>query len=306
MDALRAENEMLRQGLATSSSLKETTKTSVPEDEDHINELHEQIASLEAKVSQLTRKNKVSETEIVTLRSQLKSRDKQLAEALVEISTAQSSLSTSGSVEDQVKQQRIHALTSEVVSLKQEVQQKSERLTATKNEKNRLETELDQVNTQLRTAKKQSREQNLGSSLTQRHEVERLEAELEKKDAHILKLTEQVNENESALHLSQTELAMLRQTQQSMDAQLESIQHQLDQRCQVLDELTAREGEQLEQVEMVKGMIHSLSSGLHTKQGEIDVLQLELQQAKEKIIRLEDQKKKLSAKIGEGTDGSGG
>ena len=53
--------------------------------------------------------------------------------------------------------------------------------------------------------------------------------------------------------------------------QLESIQHQLDQRCQVLDELTAREGEQLEQVEMVKGMIHSLNSGLHTKQGEVSI-----------------------------------
>ena len=59
----------------------------------------------------------------------------------------------------------VHVL--QVASLKQELQQKSERLTASKSERNRLEAELDQVNTQLRTAKKQSREQNLGSSLTQ-------------------------------------------------------------------------------------------------------------------------------------------
>ncbi|GFS23762.1 interaptin-like isoform X1 [Elysia marginata] len=243
MEALRAENEMLRQGLASSSSVKETAKTSSPEDKDRLEELHDQIASLEAKVGQLNRQNKVSETEITTLRSQLTSRDKQLAETLTELSTAQSNVSASSSAEDQVKLQRIHALTSE------------------------------------------------------RNEVDRLEEELEKKDADIMKLTEQANESESALHLAETELAMLRQTQQAMDTQLESIQHQLNQRCQVLDELTAREGEQLEQVEMVKGMIHSLNSGLHTKQGEIDVLQLELQQSKEKIARLEEQKAQLSAKL---------
>ena len=33
MDALRAENEMLRQGLASSSSLKESTQNSAPEDQ---------------------------------------------------------------------------------------------------------------------------------------------------------------------------------------------------------------------------------------------------------------------------------
>ncbi|GFO50406.1 interaptin-like isoform x1 [Plakobranchus ocellatus] len=297
LEALRAENEMLRHGLASSSSWNESGQKTVNVDQDQVENLHEQIASLEAKVSHLNRTSKVAETEMSTLRNQLASRDKQLAEALSELSVAQASTLAAGSADDHVKQQRIQALSNEVASLKQELHHKSERLSASKSERNRLETELDQTNTQLRAAKKQSREQNLGSSLTQRQEIEKLEAELEKKDAQILKLTGQVNETESTLHMAQTETAMLQQTQQAMDAQLESIQRQLDQRCQVLDELTAREGEQLEQVDMVKGMVHSLNSGLHTKQGEIDVLQLELHQAKEKIARLEDQKSKLSARI---------
>lgn len=51
--------------------------------------------------------------------------------------------------------------------------------------------------------------------------------------------------------------------------QLDSVQQDLGQRCQMLDALAAKENDQLEHLEMVKGMIHTLTQGLSQREREV-------------------------------------
>ncbi|XP_005105360.1 golgin subfamily A member 4 isoform X2 [Aplysia californica] len=303
MDALRAENETLREGLATTSGHMEVRPGAASTGQ--VEALQEEVSGLEARVGQLTRKNKVAETEMVTLRSQLSARDKELRELRAELQAAHLG-PASDPGQEQIQAHRLQALTTEIAELKEEIRLQSDKCGTLQSEKHRLESEVEETRSQLRNAKKKSREQDLGSSLTQKHQVEGLEKELEQKDGQILQLSAQHNESESSLHQARAELAIQRRTQEELEAQISAIQRQLDERCQVLDEMTAREGEQMEQLELVKDMIHSLNQGLSHRQGETEVLQLELQQAKEKISWLEEQKSNLNDQLAEtGQSGTG-
>lgn len=73
-----------------------------------------ELAGLQSNISQLTRKNKVLETEISTLQCQLTSRDRELAETFSELKTAQLA-PKSNTADELFKQQKIESLTSEVI-----------------------------------------------------------------------------------------------------------------------------------------------------------------------------------------------
>ncbi|CAL1534105.1 unnamed protein product [Lymnaea stagnalis] len=286
MDALRAENETLRQGLAMTSGQKNITPNGVLSGEDQAELLRGEIINLEAKLSQLSRKNKVLESELATLHSQLSLRDSELRETVAELKAAQTPQTVHVET-DQIQQQQLKALKTEVAGLKEEISYLTERSVSTQNERQRLESELGDVKGQLRSAKTLIRQ--LESSRTQLTQVEHYEKEIEKKTIHILQVTSQLSEAENALNKVLTERDSQQKIHQEMLAQMEAIQTQLDQRSQMLDQLSARENEQLEQLEMVRGMILSLSQSMASREGEAEILNLELQQSKDKICSLEEQ-----------------
>ncbi|CAG5136315.1 unnamed protein product, partial [Candidula unifasciata] len=283
MDALKTENDALRKGLSqTPGHLSTASKEEDMIEHGRVEILLLEIAGLQSNIGQLTRRNKVLETEISTLQCQLSSRDKELAETFSELKTAQVA-PKSKTAEELFTQQKIEALTSEVASLKEEIHMQSEKHLSMQVEKEKLEAELSEIKDELRLVKERNRDQDL-SGIT-----DKMKLELEKKDEVILKLTTKLNEREISLSKVQSDLMLQQKIHKNMENQLESIQCQLDQRCQLLDSLSGKEKDQLEHLEMIKVMIYTLNQRLSQKQGELESLQLQLQQANSKIAKLEEQ-----------------
>ena len=78
-----------------------------------IDVLKEEITGLEARFGQVTRKNKVAEAEMGSLRSQLLAKDKELIELRSELQASQAA-PVCDSHEEQVQAKRISDLTAEV------------------------------------------------------------------------------------------------------------------------------------------------------------------------------------------------
>ncbi|KAL8589100.1 hypothetical protein ACOMHN_017263 [Nucella lapillus] len=88
MDALRKENELLRQGLSTAPDHTDSKTGNASEAQ--VESLNTEIQTLESRASQLVRKNKVLGMELDTLRAQVSARDIALEEAYAELKAAQS------------------------------------------------------------------------------------------------------------------------------------------------------------------------------------------------------------------------
>nr|KAI8756306.1 putative leucine-rich repeat-containing protein DDisoform X1 [Biomphalaria glabrata] len=283
MDALRAENEILRQGLAMTSGQKDVKPKETESKEDV---LLGEITSLESKLAQVMRKNKVLTSELTTLRSQLSLRDSELKETIAEYKLTQS-VSPSQQADEKVKGHHLQALQEEVAGYKEEIRCLNDRQSVTLAERQKLELELSEVKGQLRSLQAEYRQLEAGK--TQNGDVNSFEEEIEKKTVQILQLTSQLTEAEINLSQVRNELGHQRQTHQDIVSQMDQLRSQLDQRCQMLDQISLRETDQLEQLEMVKSMLQTLTQGLTSKEGEVEILTLKLQQSQDKVLALEEQ-----------------
>ncbi|KAK7496879.1 hypothetical protein BaRGS_00011859, partial [Batillaria attramentaria] len=283
MEALRKENELLRQGLATSPAPSDSKMTG---SNSQLEALSAEIQTLESRASQLIRKNKMLETELETLRAQVAARDIALEEAYADVKAAQAQ-KLQGE-DSAVLRQKIEDLNADLEEMHEELKTATQRAETAQREKLRLEGELEEAERQLKVAKSRTAKHEASREENKESKMALLETELEQKDVQLLTLTSQLRQTEAELETTQQQLALQRETTSTLQAQVEETEAELQDRGEMLDTVAEKKSDLLEQLSLVKTRLDAATLALSQKQSQIQVLQMELAHEKERTSILDD------------------
>ncbi|XP_025077437.1 cingulin-like protein 1 isoform X1 [Pomacea canaliculata] len=286
MDALRRENEVLRQGLASSAPTQGDPKMIVSSGA-QLEAVVAENQALELRVSQLIRNSRSLEAEVDTLRAQVSARDIALEELSTELKTAHAQKSQTE--DSAILKQKIEDLNVEMEQMQREMRTVAQQAEIAQKEKTHLQEELEEMDKQYQVAKARLTKHRAQREEDKDPKVAVLESELEEKDTQLLTLTSQLRQMEDKLETTQQQLTLQKDANSLLHMQVKELEAVLQQRGEMLETLAEKRSDLFEQLTLVKSHLNATTLALHQKQSQIQVLQKELAQEKDRATSLSDQ-----------------
>ncbi|XP_076465151.1 uncharacterized protein LOC143296965 [Babylonia areolata] len=303
MDALRKENELLRQGLSSTTTAAASDNKTANASEAQLESLQMEIQTLESRSSQLLRKNKALEMEMDTLRAQVTARDIALEEAFSELKAAQAQRSQGE--ETAFLREKVENLSSELVEAEQEKKGAQQRAESLQRDKQRLEGEVEEAQRQLQLVKARQAKQGAAREEGKEAKMAMLEGELEEKEMQVMSLTSQLRQVEVELDTAQHQLVLQREAASALQAQVEEAEAEIQDKGEIIDTITDKKSELLEQLTLVKTRLDAANLSLSHKHSQLQVLQMELKHEREHRGALEDRVGQQPGKAGHGEMANG-
>lgn len=295
LEALRAENKVLQSALSThhnSDGPRQLGDHSVKSFE----ALQMELTNLESKVAQLTRTNKLLETELSTLRVQLDAREQALKDVESDLELAYGRLR--GDDSDDRKQQKIDQLTLEVSDLKVELKALKDKYNIVTSEKSRLEGDLNSLRKQQDSQKNRQQRSDQAES----KEIQHLKDLVEEKESRITSLRRQLEDLENQLQKTRQDLYIEQMHASEVEGENENLQQTAAQRAQMFESLSGSEREQLAQYQILKDTLDNVAQDLAQKHAQIISLDVNLSGARDRCAELKEEVRRLKHEHGGGRD----
>lgn len=286
LEALRGENEILKAGVGSSVSTKNSNAQN-----NNTDALHLEIKNLENQLHRLQTRNQVLEGEVHTLRVQLEGREKALEEAQSEADLANRRLDDTDTV--QRKQDRIDQLLAENQNLLTEIRILREKNGYLTDEKKRSDTNVANCQREINVLKSRQKEGKAGDLADNKY-VQSLHEELQQKEVQLSRSNRDLQSLES--ELQQTRHAMYSEQAQiaNLQAQVDSLRDQLEQKNSILDTVGGSESDSQSHYNSLKDTLESMSQELNLVQAQNKTLQAEVNREKSRCEILQEEMSRTS------------
>lgn len=286
LEALRGENEILKAGVGSSVSTKNSNAQN-----NNTDALHLEIKNLENQLHRLQTRNQVLEGEVHTLRVQLEGREKALEEAQSEADLANRRLDDTDTV--QRKQDRIDQLLAENQNHLTEIRILREKNGYLTDEKKRSDTNVANCQREINVLKSRQKEGKAGDLADNKY-VQSLHEELQQKEVQLSRSNRDLQSLES--ELQQTRHAMYSEQAQiaNLQAQVDSLRDQLEQKNSILDTVGGSESDSQSHYNSLKDTLESMSQELNLVQAQNKTLQAEVNREKSRCEILQEEMSRTS------------